>query len=645
MERQKSEKEEQAKKTQLRVKPRATRPVVAEDAEDVFGLCVSPTKSQAPKSPKTQEYAEIQAQILSLRKRLRSLSINGIAHPSSSSSSSAQLPTQDQTKKLAAEFLEITREVGRLPPSTGDQSVDVELRSLRVEIEASTELLQQIHKLAALTDAIQSCDAALSDLLEHVDSYPSPPLGLTTSSHIPTLSLPPEGQLSSRISFTKSAVDHMSEKFSHVANDARAITEQKRILQTWEELEDMSNDRIQGKKSRPGSVLSTGPNHSGRDSRASVVGTQPAARRKAAYSNLSLGSSTRGRLHVPAHPSTRRSVSGSEDPHKRPFSQMSNASSSRSVSGPLNYATSSSLFSSTFASRQRTSSLSSNAANITPAKKPALSPLRPRAQTGQTKRSGSPTQSETSSLSRSVNHSRPTASTSTWARAPRNSLTSLPQFSTPPRRKPTPKKTYIADPNSKLDVAVGDVVNKLPVNINVEVVAETWKDQSGKYWIGEDEPKLCFCRILRSRTVMVRVGGGWTELSKFIKDHFADLFHLIPESPPRLGTQEEKWINSTTLLEAPEITETPPPPPRTPEPKFPFLPSFSLSTPSGQSPRSIKSASPGSPLVPLQFIRRADLDPSLARPSTPSKSSSNSTLRPRMPVPAHSSSRNFVWRP
>lgn len=37
--------------------------------------------------------------------------------------------------------------------------------------------------------------------------------------------------------------------------------------------------------------------------------------------------------------------------------------------------------------------------------------------------------------------------------------------------------------------------------------------ETGRYWIGEP-PKLCYCRILRSRTVMVRVGGGWVELSK-----------------------------------------------------------------------------------------------------------------------------------
>ncbi|KAG0365521.1 Spectrin beta chain, non-erythrocytic 5 [Gamsiella multidivaricata] len=41
----------------------------------------------------------------------------------------------------------------------------------------------------------------------------------------------------------------------------------------------------------------------------------------------------------------------------------------------------------------------------------------------------------------------------------------------------------------------------------------------GRYVFGDIEPKVCYCRILRSRKVMVRVGGGWSELSKFMEDH------------------------------------------------------------------------------------------------------------------------------
>lgn len=58
---------------------------------------------------------------------------------------------------------------------------------------------------------------------------------------------------------------------------------------------------------------------------------------------------------------------------------------------------------------------------------------------------------------------------------------------------------------------------------------------SGSYWIGAPEPKLCastsasqcssdfdsdFCRILRSQMVVVRVGGGWQTLTRFLYAHF-----------------------------------------------------------------------------------------------------------------------------
>lgn len=105
---------------------------------------------------------------------------------------------------------------------------------------------------------------------------------------------------------------------------------------------------------------------------------------------------------------------------------------------------------------------------------------------------------------------------STWSRAPRDSLSSIlpPSAATFQKKEQSlPRKKYVPNPKSKLDVAVGDVVNNLPVGISIEGLTETWQDKSGKYWIGNQDPKLCFCRILRSETVMVRVGGGWQELS------------------------------------------------------------------------------------------------------------------------------------
>ena len=38
--------------------------------------------------------------------------------------------------------------------------------------------------------------------------------------------------------------------------------------------------------------------------------------------------------------------------------------------------------------------------------------------------------------------------------------------------------------------------------------AETHHDEVGRYFIG-DPPRLYYARILRSKTVMLRVGGEW----------------------------------------------------------------------------------------------------------------------------------------
>lgn len=472
---------------------------------------------------------ELKARVLELRRRLRSISINELAKPSISSVD--HLPSQEQWKKKNLLFSSITTDVARLPSLSEDSIADAELRSLRAEVEASAELMQLVRDLADMSTSAQLCDQAFSDLLEHIDSYPSPPMGSLVSAHATKLRLPPEEQLAARLSFTRSAVAEMKSKFASVAYDSRAITEKNRVEQTWGELEDMANDIDGGKRSRPSSVIS-----SGRSSRASISSSHSATKssgsdKRDGYSNLSVrssarGPSTRGRYLSPAHPVSRRAFSGSSDTPSRSTSRLSTVSSARSVSGPGSSSSAKPL-TSTFASRQRVSSLSSNASSFaTPMRSNVGTPSRPRAQTGQTKRTVSPTFSDGSSMSNSHSRSyslsnsrsqgppaRSTSSMSTWSRAPRQSLP-LPTFQTPPRKSAQPKKTYIANPKNKLDVAVGDVVNKLPVNINISLVPETWNDQSGKYWIGEQEPKLCFCRILRSRTVMIRVGGGWVELSQ-----------------------------------------------------------------------------------------------------------------------------------
>lgn len=112
--------------------------------------------------------------------------------------------------------------------------------------------------------------------------------------------------------------------------------------------------------------------------------------------------------------------------------------------------------------------------------------------------------------------------TSTLSTAlPRPSLSN--RHSTSRLRQPTPlKKTaappnaYVADPHNDLDMEIGRIVNETPYKVKVKMVP----GEVGRYWFGgDDHPKLAYCRVLKSKMVMVRVGGGWTELSQFLRDH------------------------------------------------------------------------------------------------------------------------------
>ncbi|CAG8528542.1 7940_t:CDS:2 [Paraglomus brasilianum] len=104
----------------------------------------------------------------------------------------------------------------------------------------------------------------------------------------------------------------------------------------------------------------------------------------------------------------------------------------------------------------------------------------------------------------------------------------------PIRLLPHSINNYVPDPNDQLDVEVARIVNACPVKIKVSMVER----ESGKYMFGEVEPKLCYCRILRSRMVMVRVGGGWAELSKFLVEHANLEQKYIPKARSFVGPNE-----------------------------------------------------------------------------------------------------------
>ncbi len=109
-------------------------------------------------------------------------------------------------------------------------------------------------------------------------------------------------------------------------------------------------------------------------------------------------------------------------------------------------------------------------------------------------------------------------------------------------RSSSGKRTYMrpysensnrcTNPESELDRAISEVVKGLPVAVSLQVSSEPrvsrssgWHDETAQYLLSdpsspERPAKLIFCRILRSRKVMVRIGGGWQGLADFICDNF-----------------------------------------------------------------------------------------------------------------------------
>jgi hypothetical protein len=462
---------------------------------------------------------ELENRIHSLRRRLSALALKEVTD------SSVDLPTNDQVQSHDLELAKIQKEDASLPARVTSPTTNAILRSFRTELRVASEQMERLKRLAELNSNFQNCDAVLSDLLEHIDSYPTPP-SITMSSFSASQSATPEGQLSARVKFTKDTISTAEELVRPFLSDSRVSAEHSRITQTWDELCDMANDKLTDKKARPGSAISMHEN-SGRSSVTSIkTGSSRSSRGKKSYGDISITKpllKPRGQLLAPPPTqSQRRVVSGGAESSSRSSSRMS-LSSGRATSGSYN----ASLYQPTFASRQRTTSLASSVPSAPQALPKRASHSQARTKpppNSRTSRPTSPAMSEVSRTStRSTRPPRPSlgaGSGSTWARAPRNSLSSFvpPRDPTPKREKPTPvRRKYVPNPKSKLDVAVGDVVNNLPMGVNVEGLTETWKDQSGKYWIGNTDPKLCFCRILRSQTVMVRVGGGWQELSKCVR--------------------------------------------------------------------------------------------------------------------------------
>ena len=486
-------------------------------------MCTDPpsdafTLQIAPPTPvvRSEEAQRLQIQIAEIRARLRGLSLHSWARPSPDSAHASILPSANLVTDLQSTFTEIQTTAQSFQPTlVNDVAVEAELHSLHFELDGSKDLLERCRTLATAAGKVSECDTALSDLLEHIDSYPGEPFE-TSSSHIPNPEHTPQQKLAARLKFTQELLDSLDVVIKSTQNDPRLLSERERLDQTWQELQEMTADRLAERASQPATDSEPGE-PSGRGSSASIASTTDASDALSKTVTRPPSKKPRGVLGVHRQPSSRAMPLSPTPPKQRPTHaeklthRTSSSSSSRSISGPL-LSNNANTLAPTFASRQRTTSTSSvGDKSITPLRKSDRIPASP-VQRLRSILVPSPTLSESSTSSRksytprSVSGFLPPRRVSTMSLS--RSLNGRPSAdrNVTPRRPPERKK-YVPNKKNKLDVAVGRVVNTLPVHVSIEHVSSTggdgWEDKSGRYWIGDENPRLCFCRILRSHTVMV----------------------------------------------------------------------------------------------------------------------------------------------
>jgi len=422
------------------------------------------------------------------------------------------------------------------------------MKNLKGELNTAKHLLDRCQELAWLSDKISGCDAALSDLLEHVDGYPSAPITDLQSPHVSDRSKPPEEQLTARVAFTDGLLKDLDALSASIAPDPRVVTERERLEQTWSELQEMCTDRLNN-KSRPSTASGREPGSGrtsslsrGSSSSARSVRTPPVWSRaektpsKKHRGNLGLGPSPRPSMVLspvtPRNSSSRITSEALVPPKERKAPKLSKR---RSTSGPQ-IDPNSSIHKSTFSSRQRNASIAASDLPVTPTK-PSFSGARSPFKTPKPLRSGSPTPSDASSI-----NTKPRSLSGYSAKGAKSPFSKTPR---PPVSRQPVRKPYVANPKNKLDVAVGNVVNKMAVSVPIQAVSPSnWEDKSGKYWIGDDEDaKLCFCRILRSQTVMVVRQDGFR--SGVYSSFHRELVGVGVNSPSSSGIiLPTWWINS-----------------------------------------------------------------------------------------------------
>jgi len=379
-------------------------------SSDVFG-----TIATVPSSADSAVGLE-PATTVTLLRRLEDLHLETLLSPSPSAlqqtPSSRHIPSSPKARHIREELKAIRADYENLRSRSGSTGAK-DLTAVDTALCTAESGLSKLDQLAAVSQAVKACDEAFSRLLDALDELTDRDVILAKKQR------------------AEADIDHLRSTASVAMDDARVVAEVKRTETSWQELETLAAETMS-------SVETPARDRDAASDTASIVSTssqtyrQPLSRPNARIASNPIQQPPRG-LPEP------RNRAASDTPSQIRFDsfrsglprlQKASTGQPTGVISPV-----------TTTSRARPS---------TPSSIPRPTRL---------------------SNASSAAHTTPTAGTSTTPRVRKTSRLSA--ASVGPSSTPRPRKTYVADPKSKLDVAVGRIVNKLEVRILVMVSGRT----------------------------------------------------------------------------------------------------------------------------------------------------------------------------
>jgi len=450
-----------------------------------------------------------------------------------------RLPNQEESSELSLSVRLLRDTLNNLETNADDSLVWMDLSPIQALVQTKEEEARRIKALATFSAKVEIADNALSDLLDSIDAadpnFPSPS---------PTTNGSPPLPLSEAIALASDSVTAARLEAIPLVDDSRVEQAIERIEGSWAEMMEIVDDvrpRATSAASSTSSRSSSRTTHSRLATRIPSGQATPSRSQSRSSSTSSTASlpfqhsrpSSRSTT-IPSSrtPSLRRSVSRTssflstpskstdgDDPLATPRRRIQSGlpvPTPRREPSPLPPMTPTSARPFSFASN----SSRKKATSSIPRRTPMSTPRRDNPRSSSTSESvtvsstmrrltsqSSTKSSRRDSLASSVSSRRSSHASSSHHRpsiSPEN-ISRIGYRSSPPRIK----RPYRANLSNKLDREVGTIINALDINVPIEMADGSWSDESGMYKIGE---KVYFCRILRSKQVMVRVGGGWLNL-------------------------------------------------------------------------------------------------------------------------------------